>query len=131
MDGKNRNPAKQNSFGNYFKKMRKQTGLTLRQFCLKNELDPGNISRLERGVAQPPKSREKLAEYAEMLSLARDSDKWYTFFDLAASCSGRIPHYVMDDDELIKKLPLVFRTLRGQRPSSEELENLMELIRKG
>ena len=51
-------------FGQYFKKMRQKRGLTLRKFCFKHGIDPGNISKLERGIISPPRSREKLEEYA-------------------------------------------------------------------
>ena len=117
-------------FGQFFKKMRQRSGLTLRQFCSQHELDAGNISRLERGKALPPNSREKLEYYADILGIKKYSDDWYSFFDLAAACSGKIPHDVMSDEELVKQLPLVFRTLRGQKPTSEELDSLTDIIRK-
>lgn len=117
-------------FGQFFKKMRQRSGLTLRQFCLQHGLDPGNISRLERGKALPPHSREKLEHYAKILGVEKYSDNWYSFFDLAATCSGKIPDDVMSDEELVKKLPLVFRTLRGQKPTTEELDSLTDIIRR-
>ena len=116
-------------FGKFFKKMRQGSGLTLRQFCLKHELDPGNMSKIERGRAAPPKSRELLEKYAAILDIEKDSEDWYNFFDLAAACSGRIPPDLMDED-LIEKLPLVFRTLRGEKLTSKKLQDLAELIRK-
>ena len=118
------------AFGQFFKEMRLRTGLSLRQFCLDNGLDPGNISKMERGLASPPQSKEKLAEYARHLGIEKDSDDWYNFFDYAAASAGRIPDYVMSDEELVKKLPVVFRTLRGQKLSVEKLKQLAELIRR-
>jgi transcriptional regulator with XRE-family HTH domain len=118
------------NFGQFFKEMRLRTGLSLRQFCLDNGLDPGNISRMERGLASPPQSKKKLAEYAKYLGIEKDSDDWYTFFDYAAAETGRIPPDVMSDEELVKKLPVVFRTLRGQKLSVEKLKQLAELIRR-
>src|SRR4030042_5038663 len=112
------------AFGKFFKEMRLRTGLSLRQFCLDNGLDPGNISRMERGLASPPQSKEKLEEYANYLGIEKDSDDWYNFFDYAAASAGRIPDDVMSDDELVKKLPVVFRTLRGQKLSVEKLKQL-------
>ena len=117
-------------FGQFFKKMRLRTGLSLRQFCLEHGLDPGNISKLERGLASPPQSKEKLEEYARYLGIEKNSDDWYNFFDYAAASTGRIPPDVMSDEELVKKLPFVFRTLRGQKLSPEKLNHLAELIRK-
>ena len=119
-----------NVFGQLFKEMRLRTGVSLRQFCLNHSLDPGNISKMERGLASPPRSREKLEEYAQYLGIEKDSDDWYNFFDCAAASTGRIPTDVMSDDELVKKLPVVFRTLRGQKLPTEKLDDLAELIRR-
>ena len=117
-------------FGRFFKKMRQRNGLTLRQFCLKFGLDPGNISKIERGLNPPPSSTEILERYASNLKIEKGSDDWYNFFDYAAATAGKIPPDVMNDKELVNKLPLVFRTLRGQKVSTEQLEDLAELIRK-
>ena len=119
-----------NVFGQLFKEMRLRTGVSLRQFCLDHSLDPGNISKMERGLASPPQSREKLEEYAQYLGIEKDSDDWYNFFDCAAASTGRIPPDVMSDEELVKKLPVVFRTLRGQKLPIEKLGDLAELIRR-
>ena len=119
-----------NTFDQFFKQMRHKTGLTLRNFCFKHDLDPGNISKLERGIIEPPKSREILERYASYLQIKESSDEWYDFFDLAAAYSGRSPQDLMSDRELVERLPVVFRTLRGQKLSEEKLKELAETIRK-
>ncbi len=116
-------------FSDYVKNIRQKSGCTLRQFCQNHGLDPGNISRIERGIAPPPASRELLGKYARCLSLKPGTDDWYTFFDLAAASSGRVPADVMNDEQLVNKLPLVFRTLRDNRASEGKLDELAELIR--
>lgn len=122
--------SKDNTFGRFFKEMRLRTGLSLRQFCLDHGLDPGNTSKMERGLASPPQSKEKLEEYAKYLGIEKDSDDWYNFFDYAAASTGRLPPDVMSDEELVKKLPVVFRTLRGQKLPVDKLKQLAELIRR-
>ena len=122
--------TKATRFGEFFKRRRIALGETLRQFCHKNGLDPGNISRLERGLLPPPQGREVLASYAKHLKLKKGSDEWYEFFDLAAAGAGRIPPSILDDEELVEKLPILFRTLRGQRVSDEQLDELVRKIRK-
>jgi len=47
----NGNVKHRNQLGTYFRKLRLNRGLTLRKFCLKYDLYPGNISNLERGVS--------------------------------------------------------------------------------
>ena len=96
---------------------------------MEHSLDPGNISRIERGISSPPQSREKLEEYARYLGIEDGSDDWYYFFDYAAAATGRIPQDVMNDEKLVRKLPVVFRTLRGQKLSAEKLVELAESVR--
>lgn len=43
--------------------------------------------------------------------------------------SGRIPDYVLRDEELVAQLPVFFRTLSGQKPSREGWEKLVELTK--
>ena len=124
--------TEERSFGKFFKAMRAKRGLSLRKFCVENGLDPGNISKLERGVLPPPQTREKLEEYAKELLIPEGSDDWYEFFDLASMATGRIPPDIMSDEELVKRLPLVFRTVRGQKmkSSDDQLNELAEVIRR-
>jgi transcriptional regulator with XRE-family HTH domain len=119
-----------NTFGASFRALRAQAGLSLREFCVENGFDPGNISRLERGLVPPPESREKLDQYARALRLRKGSDEWYTFYDLAAAERGRIPEDVLKDEDLVERLPVLFRTLRGQRVDEAALDDLIERIRK-
>jgi transcriptional regulator with XRE-family HTH domain len=118
------------TFGEFFRSMRAKHGLSLREFCLKNGLDPGNMSRLERGFMQPPESHEKLEQYAGALMIKKGSDDWYTFFDLAAAERGKIPDDVLSDAAVVEQLPVLFRTLRGQRVDPQALNDLVERIRK-
>lgn len=118
------------SFGEFFKEKRISLRKTLRQFCAENGLDPGNISRLERGLMQPPQGSDKLEEYARYLQIKKGSDDWYKFFDLARIGAGRIPDELLKDENLVASLPILFRTLRGQKISEKKLEKLVELIKK-
>lgn len=119
------------NFGSYFEQLRQAQGLTLRMFCKKASCDPANISRMERGMIPPPKGRDILEKYAKALGLVEGSDEWYKFFDLAAADQGIVPQDIMADAELVKVLPAFFRTLRGQKPTDEEMTKLAEKIRKG
>lgn len=119
------------NFGRYFEQLRQAKGLTLRMFCKKAACDPANISRMERGLISPPKGRDILEKYAEALDLVEGSDEWYRFFDLAAADQGIVPQDIMEDAELVKVLPVFFRTLRGQKPTEEEMTKLAEKIREG
>jgi transcriptional regulator with XRE-family HTH domain len=119
------------SFGRFFESLRHRDRLTLREFCKKADADPANISRMERGVMLPPKNRTILERYATTLGLQDGSDEWQSFFDLAAVAQGKVPEDLLSDKELVKALPAFFRTLRGQKPTPEEMIRIAEKIRKG
>jgi transcriptional regulator with XRE-family HTH domain len=119
------------AFGEYFRELRARLNLPLRQFCIANGYDPGNISKLERGLLPPPPTAdEKLRDYARALKLKKGSEAWITFFDLAALARREIPEDIMSDEDLVGRLPLVFRTLRGQKVNDEQLDSLVDKIRK-
>lgn len=76
-------------FGTFFRQRRRILGLTLREFCRRNGLDPGNISRIERGLSPPPK--EGVEDLAKALGLQSGSSDWNMFVDLAlAAATERI-----------------------------------------
>lgn len=119
--------ASRGSFGAFFKAKRIAAWWTLREFCKKFALDAGNMSRMERGQLAPPQGA-RLAAYAEMLGIVEGTDDWYEFFDLAAAERGRIPED-LQTDEVLEKLPILFRTLRGQKVSDKKLDEIVELMR--
>jgi hypothetical protein len=91
----------------------------------------GRIWRMgaDRGSLKP-KLPETLRAWARQLGLKQGSEDWLRFFDLAAVDAGRIPDYVLKDQELVSQLPVFFRTLSGQKPSREDLEKLLEIINR-
>jgi transcriptional regulator with XRE-family HTH domain len=117
-------------FGEYFKKRRMALGKTLRQFCVDNGLDAGNVSKIERGILPPPQSREKLEKYAECLAIKEGTDEWLEFFATARTDVGRIPDEILANKEIAAHLPLVFRTLKGQKLTGEQLEKLARELEK-
>ncbi|MFQ6093343.1 MAG: hypothetical protein ACE5OR_11860 [bacterium] len=120
------NPA----FGRFFKKKRMESGLTLRAFCRQHEFDPGNMSKLERCLLPPPQTNEIKEQYAKALGTKKGTDDWFTFFDSAAACSGRLPQDIADDDELLRALPLIFRTARTAKMDENTLRRFIEAIRQ-
>ena len=117
-------------FGDYFKELRIKKGLTLRQFCEKYEFDPGNISKLERGLFPAPHSEEKMEDYAKALGVKKGSDEWIEFFDLAAVSNKDLGMTRLKNEQLIEKLPVLFRTLDNKELTEEKLDKILELIKK-
>ena len=102
--------------------------MSLRKFCLANGWEPGNTSKLERGLLPPP-SGERLMAYAHALGLVEETDDWREFHDLAAAAKGEFPDDLRDE-ELVLQLPALFRTMRGDPPTEEQLDHIVGLLRK-
>jgi len=117
-------------FGDYLRALREGRRITLREFCRRAKADPANISRLERRLMKPPQNENILRRYAEAIGLERGSDEWYDFFDLASANNGAIPEHIRSDEELVKRLPAFFRTLRGEKPTAEEMQRLVDKIKR-
>lgn len=116
-------------FGEFFKAKRIENKMTLRKFCEINNLDPGNISKTERGILPPPSSDEKLRSYAFFLEIKEGSSDWQEFFDRAAARRGEIPREILEDSEVVRRLPLIFRTIRGKKVSKERLDEIIEIVK--
>ncbi len=117
-------------FGALLKRLRLRNGLSLREFCLQNGFDPGNYSRLERGRFPPPQDTDRLEKYATALGVERGCDEWMELFDLAAAERGEIPADLMSDEEVVDKLPVLFRTMRAKQVSPELLDELEKRIKR-
>jgi transcriptional regulator with XRE-family HTH domain len=116
-------------FGKFIKELRAKDRVGLREFCLQHGHDPSNWSKIEREVLAPPRDEETLRTWAIQLGLKEGSEEWMKFFDYAAVDAGRIPDYVLKDEKVTEQLPAFFRTLSGQKPSRDDLEKLLEIIR--
>jgi transcriptional regulator with XRE-family HTH domain len=115
-------------FGDFIKQLRAKKRIGLREFCLALEFDPSHWSKVERGLANPPKDQDVLARIAQLLDVKVGSDDWTRLTDLAALSRGRIPDDLLKDKELLASLPLVFRNLRREPPTKDELNEVVDLV---
>lgn len=115
-------------FGKYLRKLRLERNLSLRKFSSLIEMDPGNLSRIERGVFPPP-SEDKVIHIAKTLGLDRGNEEWIQLMDYFYISKKEIPGYVLDEEDLLEKLPVIFRSLTGSKLKSEDLDKLIELIK--
>jgi len=116
------------NFGEFFRERRLLAGYSLRSFCKEFDYDPGNISKIERGLLAPPLSQEKLEEFAKSLNIKTGSDDWSLFMDLASVAQGKIPKEVIENEVAVSMLPVIFRTLKGDKPDREKLKELEKII---
>jgi transcriptional regulator with XRE-family HTH domain len=115
-------------FGEYIKELRIKNQITLREFCKRSGLDPSNWSKIERGINAPPKSKEVLGTIAKALDLTINSSEYNQLFDYAMI--DFIPKELTEDSKVLDKLPLFFRTARGEKPTEDELNELIKLIKQ-
>jgi transcriptional regulator with XRE-family HTH domain len=108
------------AFGAFVKQLRRRIGFTLQRFCAEFEYEPRIQSKMERGFASPP-SGKKMDKLAKALGLWKDSTEWNTLFDFAKQCHGMLPPPGLSDEDLIKQLPLVFRTVHGKVLSEDKM----------
>ena len=118
-------------FGQFVKDHRLGKNLSLREFCRALSLDASNWSKVERGLLPPPQDQAKLQQIAVILDIRPASAKFQELTDLAAIDAGTIPKDILGDKEIIKSLPMFFRTVRSEKPTSEEIEKLIQKIRSG
>ena len=104
-------------------------GVTLREFCRRNGFDPGNVSRLERGLMPPPQTRQLLESYAKALKLESGTLAWDRFFELASTEAGRIPADVLENERDSHKLPVLFRQLRAHGHGHKSWVTALDLER--
>ncbi|MGD1020606.1 MAG: hypothetical protein ABSA12_14930 [Verrucomicrobiia bacterium] len=118
------------TFGNLVKDLRIAQKKTLRQFCLDHGHDPSNWSKLERGVNPPPGDEKTLERWAKQLGVEAGMEEWQNFMDLADIARGEIPRHVLNDEELLKKLPVFFRSVRGAELTEKQLDELIRIVKE-
>lgn len=119
-----------NNFGEILRARRVELRLSLRSFAEKAGMDPGNASRLERGRVAPPEADDVLSRIAAALDFEPGEPRFVHLMDAAAAAKGRIPADLLTDEEVASRLPILFRTLRSKPLSSEQLDELIDSIRK-
>jgi transcriptional regulator with XRE-family HTH domain len=98
-------------FGAFVKETRERQGLSLREFCRLANLDPGNWSKVERGIFPPPKDRQCVSDIAGVLLLEQGSDDWNRLFELAAV--GHIPAGLLAEPSVVERFSVFFRLNRS------------------
>ena len=117
-------------FGKEVKAIRLSRRLNLREFCRQASIDASNWSKIERGVMPPPQDQNKLSIIAEVLGVTVPSKRFTELMDLAAIDAGIIPKDLLNEKETLDALPIFFRTIRSKRPTTNQLEQLLDAIRK-
>jgi transcriptional regulator with XRE-family HTH domain len=115
-------------FGPWVRKRRAELRLSLRKLAEETKLDPGNLSRYERGLLAAPQDEAILKRLANGLKLKQGTNEYQAFFDVAAASAGRLPRDLQEPD-IVKRMPLLFRAARRREFSREELKKLAEELK--
>jgi transcriptional regulator with XRE-family HTH domain len=114
-------------FGKILKDLRIKKELSLRDVCKEIGYDPSNWSKIERGIISPPADEKILIKWAKILGLTLKQTK--EFIDEAKIAQGIIPLDIMNCQNAVNAMPAFFRTLRNEKPTKEEIDNLIRLIK--
>ena len=117
-------------FGEFIKERRVARGITLREFCKRIEIDASNWSKVERGLLAPPQDEGKLRTIAHEVDIRIGSSLWKEMKDKANIDAGIIPEDILSNEKVLNSLPLFFRTIRSEKPTPEDLDKLIDMIRK-
>lgn len=116
-------------FGKTLYNLRIKRGLTLREMCRKANYDPSNWSKIERGIIPPPSDDKILRKWTKILGI-NSKAKIEEFVDGAKIAQGIIPQDILSQENAVRYLPAFFRTARNEKPTKEDVDKLIELIRK-
>ncbi len=117
-------------FGEFIKERRIAKGISLREFCKRAEMDASNWSKVERSLLAPPQDEEKLRKIARVLDMKIGSPVWKEMKDKANIDAGIIPEDILSDEKVLNSLPIFFRTIRSEKPTPEDLDKLIDMIKK-
>lgn len=113
-------------FGEALKELRLGKQLSLREVCALVEYDPSNWSKVERGIIPPPTDEKVLRKWAQVLGLG---DAWRKFVDDAKVAQGIIPQDILSRPDAVKCLPAFFRTLRNKKPTREDVDKILDMVK--
>jgi transcriptional regulator with XRE-family HTH domain len=91
-------------FGSYVRVKRLEQNISLRQFAISLEYDPGYWSKIERGLVKPPNTPEIMKKIADILNCN------LAFLKIEADTDrGLIPEFIMNNILIREQLPAFFK----------------------
>ncbi len=104
-------------FGPLVRRRRGEVQLSLRACARNSAMDPGNLSKIERGLECPPQDELVLDRICTALSL--DPVEARQLKDIALLDNGRIPNDILENENLMEKMPALLRPTNRHRLSTE------------
>lgn len=120
-------PKNLKKFGALLGKLRAENNLSIREICKLVGYDPSNWSKIERGLISPPSEEKTLKLWVKALKIK--GEEIQKFMDDASIAQGIIPDDILNKTEMLELMPAFFRIIRNKKPTKEELDTLMNLIK--
>ena len=118
------------TFGRLIRERRRELQMTLGDFADKADIDAGNLSRIENDRVAPPQNQAVLNRICSGLGYDLDAPEAKHLRDVAAIQNGRLPHDIVENEEIMAQMPLLLRSVAKHRLNSKEVDRLVELIRE-
>ena len=117
------------TFSAYLKQLRLERGYGLREFARIIDMQPSNLSNLERGKLPPLRHKESLEVISDALGLSDDDPRRKELFDLAvAGTPDRLPADLVSYAAEVKVIPLLLRTIAEKKLSESQIRQLTQDI---
>lgn len=120
-------PKNLKKFGALLNKLRTENNLSIREVCKLVSYDPSNWSKIERGLISPPSEEKTLKLWVKALKVK--GKEIQEFIDDARIAQGIIPDDILSKTDMLELMPAFFRTVRNKKPSKEEIDRLVNLIK--
>lgn len=118
------------AFGQLIKTRREELRLGLREAAERAGIDPGNLSKIERGRVNPPQDEDMLNRLCRALEYDLAAEEATRLRDTAFAENGRFAPDILSDAAVARRLPLLLRTVHNKQLSEEQLDNLIERMRQ-
>ncbi|MEK7433674.1 MAG: helix-turn-helix transcriptional regulator [Cyanobacteriota bacterium] len=109
-------------------KMYNVKNLTLRELARRSGFDASYLSKVLADLVVPPQDIVKLRALAHALDINDQTQDFERFMDLAKIEAGKLPDYIIKNQEAMKSLPAFFRTIDKKKPSKEQLDKIMQIL---
>ena len=71
-----------------------------------------------------------MRKIARVLEIKIGSSLWKEMKDKANIDAGIIPEDILSNEKVLNSLPMFFRTIRSEKPTPEDLDKLIAMIKK-
>lgn len=117
-------------FSKFVKAHQLKRKFSLRKLAETSDLDSSQLSKILADLLPPYQDLEKLNRLAVALEIQENSEDYERLIDYAKLDAGKLPDYIIENEEVMNSLPAYFRTIDKKKPTKEQLDKIMISIEK-